>query len=133
MSVSRMALIFLCVLFSALTFASRVNKISKSSSMFKSPFESRYVGNIVSSYASHRRLCGSNQQLGADTFEYSSDCCEERDNKCISKKQCRRPVANCVYEREDGTKEVYKSTGAKECGQCMEVDPTDPAEVVSPF
>jgi len=91
------------------------------------------VGVITQSYASHRRLCGSNQQLGGDTFEYSSACCEEKDNKCISEKKCRRPVANCIFERSDGTKEVYKSSGGRECGQCMPTDPEIPAEVESPF
>ena len=87
----------------------------------------------IAAYASHRRLCGSNGQLGADTFEYASECCVEEDNKCVSEKNCRKPVANCVFERADGTKEVYKSYGAKECGQCVAVEEIDPVEVEAPY
>ena len=133
MNVSRMALIFLFVSYSAQPCSSTPKILKTNSSVFKNPFDGRFVGVITKLYASHRRLCGPNQQLGGDTFEYSSDCCEKKDNKCISKKQCRRPVADCVFVRSDGSKEVYKSTGVKECGQCMPADPEAPAEIQCAF
>ena len=131
---SRMVIVFLGIIFSTQLFgAFAPKKMKRSSSAFASPYDGRFLSVIVSSYASHRRLCGPNQQIGGDTFEYSSECCEKRDDKCISEKQCRRAVANCVYVREDGSKDIYKSSGVRECGQCVPVSVEEPAEVVTPF
>ena len=131
---SRMVYVFLVVVFSTQLFgAFEPKKTKRSSSVFSSPYDGRFISVIVSSYASHRRLCGSNQQLGVDTFDYSKECCEKKDNQCISERQCRRPVATCVYVREDGSKDYYKSSGVKDCGQCVAKDLEDPAEVISSF
>ena len=74
-----------------------------------------------------------NQQIGWDTFEYSTQCCEEKNNKCVSEKNCRKPVASCVYERSDGSQEIYKASGANKCGQCQELNPVEPSEVQAPI
>lgn len=129
MNYTRMAFFTFVLLLSSSSFSA----VEKKTSFLKTSFDQRLVSSKVQSYASHRRLCGVNQQLGGDTFEYSMECCEEKDNKCVSQKNCRTPVANCVFERSDGSTEIYTSRGAKECGQCQAVDELAPAEVVTPF
>lgn len=71
-------------------------------------------------YNSNFNLCGSNQQLGVNTFVYSTECCEKNDNKeCISVRQCRRSMANCVQRDDQGeVVSLYKAYGVKDCGAC---------------
>ena len=84
-------------------------------------------------FASHRNLCGPNEQMGVDTFEYSTECCEKNDDGvCVSEKSCRRAKAVCLDKDKEG-KVVgsYDSYGVKDCGACTpSLD--NPAEVVGP-
>ena len=129
MKYTRMAFFTFIILLSRSSFSAARQK----KTVFKNKFDQRFISSQVQSYASHRRLCGTNKQLGWDTFEYSMVCCEEKDNRCVSQKNCRTPVASCIFERSDGSTEVYKSRGLKECGQCQAVDDLDPEEIVTPY
>ena len=131
---TRMVIFLLGLIFSTQNYSGVAKKQHDGNkSVFKNIYDHRLVGVKTTGYASHRRLCGINEQLGADTFEYSSECCQEVDNKCVSTKQCRTPVAVCRFVRSDGEDEIYTSRGARECGQCRPVDGLEPSEVTAPY
>ena len=85
-------------------------------------------------FNSHRNLCGPNDQLGTDTFDYSTECCEKKDGECVSEKSCRTPKATCIDRDSDGNATgTYDSFGLKDCGACMPVEVEDPGQVLTPF
>jgi len=82
--------------------------------------------------ASHRNLCGPNDQMGMDTFVTSTECCEKNDDGvCVSQKSCRTPKATCLDKDSNGNiTGYYDSYGVKECGACVAIELDSPTEVL---
>jgi hypothetical protein len=87
-----------------------------------------------SHYSSNFNLCGPNQQIGANLWVYSTQCCKKNDKKeCVEEQQCRRAKADCAHKDSDGNLvAIYESYGVKDCGSCQPISSDSIPEVLAP-
>ena len=86
-------------------------------------------------YGTNFNLCGPNQQLGGNTWVYSTECCKKNEDKqCIEEKQCRRAKADCVQRDNNGeVVAIYESYGVKDCGSCNQIADENIAITITPY